>query len=95
MGLVLSFHYIFNSEDFKDFLQISEEKKKVQVTSSLLVPAPLNLATAIAPAARKKPQKHNRWIYRAFVFFTYWHAFLNTAVTVNYLFYILAGIFGD
>lgn len=56
MGLVLSFHYIFNSEDFKDFLQISEEKKKVQVTSSLLVPAPLNLATAIAPAARKKPK---------------------------------------
>lgn len=56
MDSILFFHQIFNSEDFKDFFQISEEKKKVQVTSSLLVPAPLNLVTAIVPTSRKNPK---------------------------------------
>lgn len=38
----------------KTFLQTSEEKKKLQETSSQLVPAPLNRAAAIAPTPRKK-----------------------------------------
>lgn len=98
MGLFLSFHHISNSEDFKDFLQISEEKKKVP--SNLLVPVPLNLATATAPASKKNPKTTKGGFTLCSdspepLYSSHSGMDFSILLTINYLFYILAGIFGD